>query len=445
MPWPRATSERRYASVNNFGYGGTNAHVILEKGPRPTYNRAWMETPAVSLRPDGHLMIPPSDQVTACGSEGPCDILKRPDAVTSTCRRQEIHESSDSMATGLIDCQLLVLSAKSRESLIEMKGNLAKWTSDRTMAANELYDLAYTLSSRRSIMDWRCSMVATTRGNTCYFNNDASQMNRASDRVSISFIFTGQGAQWFAMGRELVKIDSVFATSLRTSQETLQSLGAPWMLIEELLRDRSTSRLRESSIAQPATTALQIALVDLLRSFRIEPSQVLGHSSGEIAAGYAAKVLTQTDALRVSFYRGYVVSKREAGKGAMLAVGLGEVEVSRYTSRVQKGRISIACVNSPHSTTISGDIEAIDELKILLESDGIQSRLLKVDVAYHSHHMQAIAATYLESLQSIKSNPNPTSIEFISSVTGREKMSDFGPAYWVQNLVSKVQYSAAVE
>ncbi|KAL6716062.1 hypothetical protein ACLMJK_007024 [Lecanora helva] len=247
------------------------------------------------------------------------------------------------------------------------------------------------------------------------------------------------------MGGQLIYTYATFRASLEKSEQILNSLGAPWSLMEEILRDPSTSRINEGEIAQPATTALQIAMVDLLHLFGIRPTVVIGHSSGEIAAAYAAKALSQRSALSISFYRGSLVPNSAIKKGAMLAVGLGEEDVMKHVSQIKTGKLSVACVNSPSSTTISGDESAIWDLQGILRGSGIFNRMLKVSVAYHSHHMQDVAVQYRKALETIDHGSVSSSVKFISSVSSIRKTKEFGPSYWVKNLLLKVRYSAAIQ
>ena len=344
--------------------------------------------------------------------------------------------------------QLVVLTAKSERSLLKRTEDLAKWVSAMSGRGDDLYPLAYTLATRRSHMPWRCSVIASNSHDLeSSLIQRNFQMNRASTDIRLTYLFTGQGAQWFAMGRELISTQPRFRKSLIKSDQILQGLGATWGLIEELSLDKSRSAIDDSKIAQPATTAIQIALVDLLGSLGIQPTAVLGHSSGEIAAGYAAGVLSHLAALSVSYHRGFISNlckKKLDKKGAMLAVALGEDEASKYIAQLQSGVVTVACVNSPASTTISGDEAAIDELKTILDGQAVFARKLKVDIAYHSHHVKKVAAQYRSSLKGLEHNAPRPSVRFISSVTGVEKTNNFGPSYWVQNLTSPVRFSDAL-
>ena len=434
--------------MNSFGYGGTNAHVILQDAQSNSTGT-----------PDTGLLKANTDLNGCRHSGSDFDWISHADGdeedlagqgnsaedSSSTDYDEENPPNSQYLPRRARTPQLLVLTAKSERSLLEMVKNLGTWATDLPQKDDSLRDLAFTLSTRRSLMSWRYSIVATTHQDLAPLRQDVSRINKACTNVRTTFLFTGQGAQWFAMGRELILIDCEFTKSLHKSCRILQDLGAPWSLLEELLREKATSRLHQSNIAQPCSTAIQIALVDLFNHLDIRPSIVLGHSSGEIAAAYAAGILSQADALNISYQRGIISSGSKKSKGAMLAVGLGEEDVMRQISQIQQGTVCVACINSHSSTTVSGDENAIVELKEILDDKSIFNRRLEVDVAYHSQHMQEFAGQYLESLQGLDFATPSDSVQFISSVTGTRKVSDFGPSYWVENLVSKVRYSDALE
>lgn len=219
-------------------------------------------------------------------------------------------------------------------------------------------------------------------------------------------------------------------------------------VIDELRRDKDTTKIHEPEFSQPICTAVQIALVDLLRSWGVKPSAVVGHSSGEIAAAYAAGALSLESAMIVAYYRG-LLSSQIAGlskpQGSMIAVGLSADETQKYISRVSVGKMNIACYNSPRSMTISGDDCAILELERLLLADKIFARLLKVNVAYHSHHMKQVEGKYSELLQNLRVQ-SCGDVQFYSSVTGSlVDRRQLGGDYWVRNLASPVLFSAALQ
>ena len=250
------------------------------------------------------------------------------------------------------------------------------------------------------------------------------------------------------MGRELLQTPTRFRESILKSDTILKTVGCDWSLEEELLKDEPTSRVGESEFSQPSTTAVQIAIVDLLASLGIQPQSVCGHSSGEIAAAYAAGALSHEGAIEAAYRRGVwsaTAKELNATRGAMIAVGVGEREILPYVKQIKRGIVTVACVNSPDSTTISGDDAAINELKAILDDQAIFNRKLKVDSAYHSHHMKKVADQYQKSLEHIKTADTRRDVAFFSSVTGAKKTSHFGPSYWTQNLVSKVRFSDAAK
>lgn len=347
----------------------------------------------------------------------------------------------------ILNHRLFVVTAKSEKSLLKALDNLRDWVSSHDGSDTYIRDLAFTLATRRSILPWRHTFVAATCQDLLSSLNSKLRLGRASNSCQVTFVFTGQGAQWSAMGRELIATSTVFKQSLIDSNRILQGLGASWSLLDELLLDKSSSRVEQSEIGQPATTAIQIALVDLYASLAVSPDIVVGHSSGEIAAAYAASALTKDSALKVSYHRSFLATRCKKllkAHGSMMAVGLGERDISQYISRLRTGRVAVACVNSLTSTTISGDEAAIIELQEILEESSIFARKLKVDTAYHSHHMEIVADSYLRALDGLHFDKPRTSVKFFSSVTGEEKTTGFGPSYWTSNLISRVRFYDAM-
>lgn len=209
--------------------------------------------------------------------------------------------------------------------------------------------------------------------------------------------------------------------------------------------------MNRAPISQPLCTALQIALVDLLASWGIHPWRVAGHSSGEIAAAYAMGALSLSGAMRVAYYRGMLVpSIQKLGyKGAMLAVGLSEADTLDEVKALgdQLGKVTVACVNSPRSTTVSGDMAVLTELQATLTARGVFARKLLVDTAYHSHHMLAIADDYKKHLGSLEiAAADQHTSELFSSVKGRRNLpaEPLDADYWVDNMVSPVRFYDAV-
>ncbi|WXC49306.1 hypothetical protein QX201_008988 [Fusarium graminearum] len=313
--------------------------------------------------------------------------------------------------------KLFVLSASTEKALSSTSENIKKWASTHELDSHTLCNLSHTLGIHKSTLAFRRAIVASTSAELLEELDQKVSPKRVTTHAPLTFVFSGQGAQWHAMGRELINTSQCFLQSMMAMDDTIRGQGSSWSLIEELLKDESVSRISEAEISQPATTAIQIALVDLLESFYIRPSRVVGHSS--------AKAVAEVP-------------------GSMMAVALGEPEAQQYINKVTTGTVSVACVNSPASSTISGDLTAIEELKSLLDAEGIFARALKVDTAYHSHHMRRVAEEYQESMRNIQSSDVRSGVTFYSSVTGTTKSTGFGTEYWMENLVSQVKFSQAL-
>ncbi|KAE8385188.1 ketoacyl-synt-domain-containing protein [Aspergillus alliaceus] len=397
LPTQLRSLDSSQVSLNSFGYGGTNVHVILDKF-------------------------------------------------------HESEEINDSITDGSRSL-VFALSARSSSSAYLAAEILQKYL-DKIHLDREndsiFHSLAHTLSTRRSIFPWRAAVVASSvsqlherLGSLTYLHN--------KKMPKIGFVFTGQGAQWATMGSELWEINAVFRNSIAAAEKCLTDLGVNWKLTDELWKSPDQSRLNSAILAQPACTAIQLALVDLLAAWNIYPSAVTGHSSGEIAAAYACKAISFRDAILVAYARGCVAGQIAEDKrfnGAMIAVGLGPQAVESYlhASSESDGLVTIACINSPEAVTVSGDKVAVDILEAKLHHDGVFARRLPVDVAYHSYHMLRVADMYRDALATMKAPHSNPDVPFYSSVTGTAlDGTKLGPQYWVQNLVSPVLFSPAMD
>ena len=315
-------------------------------------------------------------------------------------------------------------------------------------------DVAYTLGQRRSLMQWRVAIPAMRSFDLIEaINGHNVSPGKQVEEPRLGFIFTGQGAQWYGMGRELYQQYPVFTDAIDRADALLTSFGADWSLLKELSKDEKTSAVGAAHISQPSCTAIQLALVDLLRSWGITPKAVAGHSSGEIGAAYAAKILTFEACMAIAFHRGRLIpvlkERWPTLKGSMMAVGGSKEDIEPLVSQVNdgqnEGHIKIACYNSPSSLTISGDEAGIDKLKYLIEVKQLFNRKLFVDTAYHSHHMNLIAKDYQESIKSIEP-PKSTDVSFHSSLLGRLLGgTELESSYWVQNLTCPVLFNQAVQ
>ncbi|XXH03844.1 hypothetical protein Hte_010250 [Hypoxylon texense] len=324
-----------------------------------------------------------------------------------------------------------------------------------TEAGSLLHSLAYTLANRRTILPWKSFMIADSlEGLQHNLGSGMSKAVRSSTKPTLLFVFTGQGAVWHAMGRELNHYP-VFHSSLKRSEAALHSIGCQWSLLVELERSKETSSAHTPALSQPLCTAVQLALVDLLADWGVRPSTVVGHSSGEIAAAYCAGALSVESSMKIAYARGILASHLANDKtfdGAMSSIALSEEAIGPYMDRAMKegknGKISVGCVNSPKNVTITGDSWCIDALNSIMDAEGVFARKLAVDVAYHSHHMESIAGEYLEKLGGLEGpkQSTPSDILMVSSVTGGKIDSKqlCQGKYWVDNLVSKVRFSEAL-
>jgi len=253
------------------------------------------------------------------------------------------------------------------------------------------------------------------------------------------------------VGRQLIQESPIFRQTLQRCDAALQSLpDAPeWSIIDELRLSESDSHLGETLYSQTICTALQLAIVDLIRTWGITPSAVVGHSSGEMGAAYASGILSFDNAMIAAYYRGRYMSASKdddsSVPGAMMAVGMTEAkaleELKPYT-----GRVTVAAVNSPGLLTLSGDEDAIDELQKALSERKVFARKLKVKQAFHSHHMFPLAPAYESALRSCKTFvPQPPTCRMFSSVTSRvADYHEMDASYWATNMTHAVRFSDAL-
>lgn len=353
--------------------------------------------------------------------------------------------------------RLFVLSANDKISTEKAMQSLGIYLEQRPeVFQNDLLsNLAYTLGQRKSIHPWRIAVTASSGVELveALSSGKIFPCKQEMETLRIGWIFTGQGAQWWAMGRELYQSYPLYASALEKADAHLVSIGATFSLIEELGRDEDSTRVNAAYLSQPACTAVQLALVDLLNSWGIQPVAVVGHSSGEIGAAYAAGFITFEDAMTIAYHRGRLVpilkKKYPTLDGCMMAVGAGKEQILPLIDQIPSslGQARIACINSPSSVTISGDERAVMELQVLIEEryPGMFVRKLQVDTAYHSHHMDLVAKDYTEALRYLKL-PKNSKIRFHSSLLGRPATSEeLDATYWVQNLTCAVRFDEAVQ
>ncbi|PVH77199.1 putative polyketide synthase [Cadophora sp. DSE1049] len=426
-------------SVNSFGYGGSNAHVILEDSEGYLRSRG-LKGSFKRIKP----LLPIHEEKNAIAVAGTNDHLNGVVSHLKKGRPRLFSLSSFDEASGKRQIESLLTYLKGREH--------SRASEDEFMS-----DLAYTLNERRTNFMWKFAVPATSPRSLIEVLENGGKHSRSVKKPTISFIFTGQGAQWCGMGKELLETFPVFGESIDRIGTYLNSLGAPFDVKAEMTRDPKESQINLALYSQTMCSAVQIAMVDLLRSWKIKPASVTGHSSGEIAAAYTMGALSMEDAMAAAYYRGLAShnmqkSRRENGEGAMMAVGMSQTEVEPLLKDLKEGVAVVACVNSPTSVTISGDEAAINELLAILHERKLFARKLAVEVAYHSPHMDFVADEYRASLTKLSpkqqlaaDGADENGVEFFSSVFGaRASASSLGPEYWVQNMLGQVKFADAL-
>ena len=274
---------------------------------------------------------------------------------------------------------------------------------------------------------------------------------RSLQNPRLYFVFTGQGAQWAQMGKELYHEYEVFRESINSANDHLEfALDCPWSAMKELFCEQSSSRIDDPAFSQTLCTVLQVALVDLLESWNIKPNYIVGHSSGEIAGAYCRGALSREDAWKVAYYRGLLSSRMLSHfpdlNGAMLAVGISEADAEEQVAQVAPGDVVVACINSSNSVTLSGNADSIQKLERALQEQGTFARRLKVKNAYHSPHMERIASDYVYAIRHVQPMDSHEERRMFSAVTGDIiDPWELGPLSWMKNLVSPVRFSEAVE
>ncbi|KAF7915375.1 uncharacterized protein EAE97_012202 [Botrytis byssoidea] len=407
-------------SVNSFGYGGTNAHVVVDAAGDVATVKPTSQSNGISTTHDHHV---------------PEDVSRAKE-------------------------RLFVLSAASEKSCQDMLSKVAKYLeskADSSDADTLLSRLAYTLS-RRSVMANRVGVVASDLNDLVaqLTNLSTEAIPRADHQTTprIGFVFSGQGAQYPRMGQSLLGTWPTFTASMKRAAACIKACGSSWDLLEELLKKPEESRMEDPRIAQPISTAVQISLVDTLKDLGVFPSAVIGHSSGEIAAAYCAEAISFEDAMTVAYHRGRLTGdlrKENKGKaGAMIAVGASATTVKQSIDQLGaavSSRIAIACFNSPESVTVSGDEDVINSLKQRLDEQDIWNRLLRTGgAAYHSPQMLQVAEKYHEALKDLSGGLPVSNISMVSSVTGEDHADKpITRDYWVHNLVSPVRFTDALK
>lgn len=397
-PFPSQGDKPRLAGVNSFGFGGANAHVILSSAP-------------------------------------PREVTKVPD--------------------GSDRAWPVVLSARSEESLKAAASRLADWLDAHAHGNGTsplVPDLVYTLGARRNHHPYRLTMaardigtiVAELRAHSSGEPGPASRSSftpRPEKPPRIGFIMSGQGPQWWGMGRELMKTEPVF----REAMEQCAAAMAPhadFSLLGELSRDEKDSQVHHTKIGQPAIFAMQVALTRLWRSWGVEPCAVTGHSVGEIAAAWAAGILSLQEAAKVVVIRAREMQDCARGEGRMLAVGLSTDEAQQVIQRHGDGA-TISAFNGPRSLTLSGKATSLEPMAAELEAAGVFARFVRVNHPFHHAMMQPAADAMERVLADLR--PREETLPFFSTVTGaRCAGTECTAGYWARGIRQPVRFADSV-
>lgn len=436
--WPVTQGQPRRASVNSFGFGGTNCHAIIEQ-----YDPKIHDVCAQHFSPTLPPILPATifDQHVSKVSSQPSLTLPllfsahNEVSLLSTLRQYSEFLSNDLRSSYQALCWHLYAHRTPHRIRI-------------AIVANDRHD------AREAIKSIITATVHASKSSRRDELPVGIQSQQISGRPKILGIFTGQGAQFATMSSGLFQVSSVYRQTIEVLNDILQACPDPpgWSIQAMLLASKETSQIGVAEISQPLCTALQIALVEFLKSIGIGFHCVVGHSSGEIGAAYAAGRLSQRDAMLIAYYRGrsaHLASGAHGQKGGMLACGLSREEAEDFCSRpLYKNRICVAASNSPTLVTLSGDVDALETALTELKSQGTFARKLNIDTAYHSVHMRPAVEDYISALAGCRITPRGAESDtlWVSSVTGileNETERGLEAQYWADNMVRPVLFHEA--
>ncbi|DAA79192.1 TPA_exp: Uncharacterized protein A8136_2977 [Trichophyton benhamiae CBS 112371] len=402
-PWPANKAKR--ASVNSTGYGGANGHVVLET------IEEYLKGSNVLLDTQVQLSIDPY--------------------------------------TSILQAQfLLPISAHDEYSLLR---NLENVSDVLHSGKYDIHGLLYTLAERRTRFPYR-GIIPITISNHEYAFGKPSTGKANLVVPTVAFVFTGQGAQWAGMGRELLdSFPAVKRVFWRLNKALAQLQPAPaWKLQEILLEPEETSRIGDVAFSQPVCTAIQIALVDLLREWGVNPVATIGHSSGELAAAYAAGLISAENAIIAAYLRGVHATLTQE-PGAMMAVAMGVLDAENLLAEldIPPEDVCVACINSHKSVTLSGKLQPINNLHSVLKARSVLCKKLATGgKAYHSPSMSTNKSTvqpHSAATRRHKVDGSSRPVMISSVILEPLQPSDISGAYWQRNLESPVLFDPALK
>ncbi|MBC3839558.1 acyltransferase domain-containing protein [Streptacidiphilus sp. 4-A2] len=404
VPWPAEQDRPRRAGISAFGISGTNAHIILEEPPHEAPASA-EETPQAPADTE-----PPARPVLLGGTSA------------------------------------WLVSGQSAEGLRAQASRLAAHLGARPAATPS--DVAWSLATTRPALDHRAVVLGEDRGDLlAAVSALAGSVPSASVVTAVAgadrrvvFVFPGQGSQWVGMGRELAAVSPVFAARLAECGRALAPY-VEWSLEEVLAGRQGAPGFDRVDVVQPALWAVMVSLAAVWQAAGVRPDAVVGHSQGEIAAAVVAGILTLDDAARVVALRSQALTAL-SGAGGMLSVAASQDTVGSRLAGYGD-RLSVAAVNGPGATVVSGEPAALAELAAGFEAEGVRTRLLPVDYASHGPQVDAIREQVLGLLAGI--TPQPARLPMVSAMTGEYLEGPEADAgYWYASLRARVEFSRAV-
>ncbi|WP_446692678.1 SDR family NAD(P)-dependent oxidoreductase [Saccharothrix mutabilis] len=443
VPWP-AGDEPRRAGISSFGVSGTNAHVILEEPPAEDTAPAAAE--AVDA-PAGAGDAPAgAGDAPARAGDAPARAGDAPAGVEDApASGPRLHSPTGvRQFPGAAEVVPWVLSARTAEALRAQAAKLADHLAAGPADPAGPDGVAAALAARsrfehRAVVvgggdDLRAGVEAVAAG-------EHPTTGEALEDPKVVFMFPGQGSQWVGMAVELLETSPVFAQRMAECAEAIDGF-TDWSLLDVVRDVPGAASLERVDVVQPVLFAVMVSLAALWRSYGVEPSAVVGHSQGEIAAAAVCGALSLEDAARVVALRSKAIAAGLAGRGGMASVAAPRADVEARIAR-WADRISVAAVNGPSATVVSGEPGALRELLADCAADGVRMRIIPVDYASHSAQVESIRDELLTVLAGVE--PRTGDIPLYSTLTGEVGTAVLDADYWYANLRGTVRFQDAVE
>ncbi|CAF4216355.1 unnamed protein product [Rotaria sp. Silwood2] len=451
--------------INSFGIGGNNAHAIVTEWSKHQLNKYYdNDFKKVSMYVNGY-----SINMNGKEDNGNCiDVVP-------------FANSAQSLRDTLKQHFVLIFSSKCGQSMKKQIEKFSQWLTTIPIQLLETYQhlfLAHLcgkiLLKRTTSFSHRVSFIFSSSKQlqnqiNSYLLNDSNcpgiifppeqQSTQNQTQCNICFVYTGQGPQWWAMGRELYLLEPIFRQWIdKIHSEFLTISNNSFSLIQELIKpeNETCSRINDTNIAQPAIFAIQVALTALWSSWGVRPKAIIGHSVGEIAAAFVAGRLTLKEAIQVIYHRSRLQHYNTNQGGRMLSVFLGEEEINKMITGVQD-KVAIAAINSPKSITLSGDSDVLEKIYDTLTTTipHVFKTWLRIENAFHSQQMERfnIHEELIQSLVDIKGDVRNNEFDktfsnavLYSSVTGtRADECVYNSEYWWKNIRNPVLFSNAIQ